>query len=179
MNDFLFSFLYIKYYKNDEKVIYIPREISIYVEIPNCFRDFIETYPILRTFTTIEIDSKKLPNLILEKREKKLFEHLKVSNVVSFIKENIGIENPSYYQIKQFINSFLSQISEENIQKIDDDIKKKIIASTRHFTKNPYSNLLKENNAANNVNEDNCQKSELTEKDILEKLLMKIIMKLM
>ena len=42
MNDFLFSFLYLKYYKNDEKVIYIPREISIYVEIPNCFEIFLK-----------------------------------------------------------------------------------------------------------------------------------------
>jgi len=29
MNDFLFSFLFTKYYKNDEKVIYIPKELSI------------------------------------------------------------------------------------------------------------------------------------------------------
>ena len=170
MNDFLFSFLYIKYYKNDEKVIYIPREISIYVEIPNCFRDFIETYPILRTFTTIEIDSKKLPKLNLNEKEKNLFKLLEIKDVDSFVKKNIGIENPSYYQIKQFINSFLSQISGDNIQNLNNDTKEKIIASTRHFTKNPYSNLLKENNAANNVNEGNCQKSELTEKDILEKL---------
>lgn len=29
MNDFLFSFLFTKYYKNDENVIYIPKEINI------------------------------------------------------------------------------------------------------------------------------------------------------
>ena len=50
MNDFLFSFLFTKYYKNDETIIYIPKEIKIYVEIPNCFVDFIETYPILKSF---------------------------------------------------------------------------------------------------------------------------------
>ena len=194
MNDFLFSFLYLKYYKNDEKVIYIPREISIYVEIPNCFRDFFETYPILKIYKPKqknkseldsnkneknfhEINSKDKPELDLNKDEKNLFVLLKIKDPKEFIYSHIGIENPSYYQIKQFINSFLCQITNKNYQDfLKDDIKNKRIQSTKHFTKNLYSDLLKENNKEdkdNNKdnNEDNKnEKSKITEKDILEKL---------
>ena len=65
MNDFLFSFLFTKYYKNDEKVIYIPREINIYVEIPNCFISFIETYPILEI--SISNYCSKMKNKVIQK----------------------------------------------------------------------------------------------------------------
>ena len=37
INEFLFSFLIIKFYTNNEYIIYIPNNINIYIEIPNSF----------------------------------------------------------------------------------------------------------------------------------------------
>ena len=150
MNDFLFSFLFTQYYKNDVNVIYIPREFSIFVEIPNCFVNFIETYPILKIFIEnqkeeINLESQRKLKLLNEK-EKNLFNSLDIANVEEFINKKIQIKNPSYYQKRQFINAFLSQIDSDNIPKINEDIFEKIINATRHFTENKYSSLLKEAN---------------------------------
>ena len=177
MNDFLFSFLYTKYYKNDEKIIYIPREISIYVEIPNCFSNFIETYPLLKIFKTNEVNSEEPPELELTKEEKKIFINLNIKNVNNFINKNIGIENHSYYQKRQFINAFLSQIKDINDEEIIQKFKKyqkTIIESTKHFTKNPYSNLLKERPKDDNKIENKSKKNYLTEDEILNKLSLTV-----
>ena len=37
LNEFLFSFLITKFYSNSENVLYIPIDIEIFVEVPNCF----------------------------------------------------------------------------------------------------------------------------------------------
>jgi hypothetical protein len=50
INEFLFSFLITKFYSSNENIIYIPLNIEIYVEIPNCFKDFISNYKILTLF---------------------------------------------------------------------------------------------------------------------------------
>ena len=50
LNEFLFSFLITKFYSNNENIIYIPINIEIYIEIPNCFNDFISNYKILQFF---------------------------------------------------------------------------------------------------------------------------------
>ena len=47
LNEFLFSFLITKFYSNNEDFIYIPSNLEIYVEIPNCFNDFIQNHKIL------------------------------------------------------------------------------------------------------------------------------------
>ena len=146
MNDFLFSFLFTKYYKNDENVIYIPRELKIYVEIPNCFISFIETYPILKIFQKIEINLENPKELILSDNEKELFASLGIDKEEEFIKNNIKIENASYYQKRQFINSFLSQITINNASQLNDDLKQNIIDSTQYFTLNCYSDLIKQKN---------------------------------
>ena len=174
MNDFLFSFLFTKYYKNDENVIYIPKEIKIYVEIPNCFVDFIETYPILKSFKNNDEQSEKINldnqrNLQLTDKEKFLFDNLINMDVEQFIIEKIGIDNPSYYQKRQFINSLLSQINENNISKLKStNFFNKIIESTKHFTENHYSKLLKEeNDKKEEINENNINSND---NKILEKL---------
>ena len=100
MNDFLFSFLFTKYYKNDEKVICIPRELSIYIEIPNCFNNFIENYEILEIFKDEqrkEINLNDPRPFKLEEQEKTILEALEISNLEELIKKNIDIENYSYY----------------------------------------------------------------------------------
>ena len=79
MNDFLFSFLFTKYYKNDENVIYIPKDYKIYVEIPNCFINFMDTYPILNIFQNEqrkEINLENQRELELRQNEELLFNNL-------------------------------------------------------------------------------------------------------
>ena len=60
LNEFLFSFLITKFYSNNENIIYIPQNIEIYIEIPNCYKDFMENYAILKSF---DLEIIGLPNL--------------------------------------------------------------------------------------------------------------------
>ena len=157
MNDFLFSFLFTKYYKNDENVIYIPRELNIYIEIPNCFNNFIENYTILKIFKG---EQRKEINLTyqrpfkLEKQEEKILKLLNILNIEKFINKNIGIKNPSYYQKRQFLNSFLCQITPDNAHLLKEDILKKKIEATKYFIENSFSDLLKEENDGKEKSED-------------------------
>ena len=47
MLDFLFNILITKIYKQNEKIISLPKDIEIKIEIPNSFIDFFEKFPIL------------------------------------------------------------------------------------------------------------------------------------
>ena len=64
LNEFLFSLLITKFYSNNENIIYIPKEIEIYVEIPNCFTNFISKYGIFPLLITKILYLKQI---ILEK----------------------------------------------------------------------------------------------------------------
>ena len=66
MKYFLFAILITKLYQTNDNILYIPKNINIYVEIPNGPFQFLEDYPILtlfqRTNITLDIDSEnKLP----------------------------------------------------------------------------------------------------------------------
>ena len=193
MNDFLFSFLFTKYYKNDENVIYINREFKIFIEIPNCFINFIDTYPMLKIFKNeqkIEINLNKLRPFKFKDYENDYIDSIKNQDkrngkdlyplfneekkIDAFIKENIGIDEPSYYQKRQFINSFLSQLKIKNIRYIDESDFNAIIKSTKYFTINPYSKLLKRKKLKNeeeilneltNINIDDDDEYNKLEKD--------------
>ena len=47
MLDFLFSIIITKIYRQNEKIIYLPKDIEIKIEIPNGFINFFEKFPIL------------------------------------------------------------------------------------------------------------------------------------
>ena len=38
INEFLFSFLITKFYNYKDSIIYVPKDIDIYIEIPNCLK---------------------------------------------------------------------------------------------------------------------------------------------
>ena len=61
INEFLFSFLITKFYSNNETIIYIPKDIFIYIEIPNCFDNFLEKFSLLKIFKKDNISFDKLP----------------------------------------------------------------------------------------------------------------------
>ena len=68
INEFLFCFLITKFYKNNENIIYIPKDIFIYIEIPNCYEDYLSKFRILNIFNKENITFKNMPlfNLSVE-----------------------------------------------------------------------------------------------------------------
>ena len=155
INEFLFSFLITKFYTNNEDIIYIPNNIKIYVEIPNSFENYLTKFGILNVFEIEHIELGKLPNLELDKNIRQIFNRMigKETNeeIEEFIKENIGIKEYSYHQVKTFINLFINQFSIfdsklkfTNSQ--DDDITNKCIKdfaqSTKYFTNGGFAKLI-------------------------------------
>ena len=65
LNEFLFSFLITKKYSNDENIIFIPKNIEIYIKIPNCFNDFMSNYGVLKFFDLKVIKLDEIPKLNL------------------------------------------------------------------------------------------------------------------
>jgi hypothetical protein len=58
INEFLFSFLITKFYINNEDIIFIPKDIYIYIEIPNCLgKNYLTKVGILNFF--------KIQNIVL------------------------------------------------------------------------------------------------------------------
>ena len=115
INEFLFSFLVTKFYPNNGNIIYIPNNIKIYVEIPNSFENYLKKFGILNVFETENIALGKLPEIELEKYINQIFNRMigKSTNkeIEEFIKENIGIKEYSYHQVKTFIQIFISQVN--------------------------------------------------------------------
>jgi len=65
LSEFLFSFLILKYYSQDENIFYYGDEIKIKVEIPNSFIDFKTVFPIFIFFENVYIELQHLPSLIV------------------------------------------------------------------------------------------------------------------
>ena len=66
INEFLFSFLITKFYTNNENIIYIPKDISIYIEVPNCFKSYLSKFNILTIFKNKILLLKIFRNLIIQ-----------------------------------------------------------------------------------------------------------------
>ena len=71
LNEFLFSILITKFYANNENILYMPKNIEIYIEIPNCFKDFLSNYDILNSFSITKINLNKEPDLKLSSKNLK------------------------------------------------------------------------------------------------------------
>ena len=116
LNEFFFSFLITKFYSNNENIIYIPKNIEIFIEIPNCFDDFMKNYNILTFFKEDKIKIKPIPPLQLSDDKILLFNKMlnldSNEKIDSFIKEKLNkikLTKYSYHQINIFINLFISQ----------------------------------------------------------------------
>ena len=178
INEFLFSFLITRFYTYKEDIIYIPNNLNIYIEIPNCSQDYLSQIGILKFFPIEnivlgEITSNKNKNITNIKMEKlKLKQEIrdkfkamigqdKNEKIEEYIKKNIGIENYSYHQISIYIKLFISQYSrlEGNINLLDSgkkDITDKCLnnfkETSKLFTNGGFSKLLiqKKSNQDNN-----------------------------
>ena len=157
MNEFLFSFLITKFYTNNENIIHIPQDIEIYIEIQNCFYNYISKFGILREFTRENISLENMSPLYF--REDIIYNMLRIMTgievtveIEEFIKRHIGIEKYSYHQIIIFIKLFISQYSKISLTtklKIlgnnNEDMTQKYIVdfakSTIYFTNGEFAKL--------------------------------------
>ena len=137
LNEFLFCFLITKFYTNNENIIYIPTNIEIYVEIPNCFKDFKSNYNILKPFHKYTIDFVNLPKLYLGNEKRNLIKNMlgfstdeetykyiiKIMNTkekngkLFYEEKNNKLKRFSYHQINIFINLFINQYNKFNGKK--------------------------------------------------------------
>ena len=117
INEFLFSFLIVKFYTDKETIIYIPKDIEIYIEIPNCFKDYLSQFKILNLFPKEIITLENKPKLELTQEKLNIFDRmlgLKTNEEIEekFLKKYMkNYKNYSYYQINIFIKLFISQFS--------------------------------------------------------------------
>ena len=154
INEFFFSFLITRFYTNNENIIYIPKDIYIYIEIPNCFEAYLSKFNILKIFNKDNITFENMPpfNFLDE-----IINHFKnmlgiESNegIQEFVKKYIGPKIYSYHQVNIFVKLFISQYSKfKNKIKFTDngkDVTKECIQEfancTQYFTNGGFSQLL-------------------------------------
>ena len=170
INEFLFSFLITKFYTNNEDIIYIPNNIKIYIEIPNCIENYLTKIGILNVFNIENIvlgelktneqkniTNIKKPKLELEQKSIKIFKKMngyeKNEQIEEFIKKNIGIKEYSFHQVQTFIKLFISQFkylegktfileSEQTIKCIEYFAKSQNILQTEDLSFIIYNKLL-------------------------------------
>ena len=157
LNEFFFSFLITKFYLNNESIIYIPNDIDIYIEIPNCFENYSSKFGILNIFKKENITLENMPPFNYSKEMIDIFNRMLGINSNEGIKEfvekyfkKIGIEKYTYHQINIFIKLFISQYSKFKGKLIfksnDVDVTEKCIEdfskSTKYFTNGGFARLL-------------------------------------
>ena len=169
INEFLFSVLITKFYINNGNIIYIPNNLKIYIEIPNCFEHYLKKIGILNIFNIENIvlgelksnEQKNIANIKMDKLElepelknifKKLFEYDNDKQIEEFIQNNIGIKEYSYYQVHIFIKLFISQFGkfdrklkflDSHQNDITNEILKEFDESSKYFTNGGFAQLLK------------------------------------
>ena len=171
INEFFFSFLITKFYTNNESIIYIPKDIYIYIEIPNCFEDYLSKFSILNIFNKENITRQNKPNFNYPPKIINIFKNMleidSNDGIQNFVnkyiqpikkkeakigkgKEENVLEKYSYHQINIFIKLFISQYSkfEDKIyfSKNGKDVTKQSIRAfaqcTQYFTNGGFSKLL-------------------------------------
>ena len=115
LNEFLFSFLITKFYNNTENIIYIPKDIDIYIEIPNCFENYLSKLNILKLFKRENIKFENMPKLDLPQNIidifNRLLEYDSNDKIEEFIKKYLDIDKYSYHQLIILIKFFISYFS--------------------------------------------------------------------
>ena len=155
INEFFFSFLITKFYTNNENIIYIPKDISIYIEIPNCFKSYLSKFSMLTIFKTETITFESMPKFNYPRETINIFERMLGINsnekMQLWVKKNIGIERYSYHQINIFIKLFISQYNKfktklkfigENNEDVTDKCIEEFANCTKYFTDGGFSRLM-------------------------------------
>ena len=107
MKYFLFAMLITKLYQANDNILYIPKKINIYVEIPNGPQKFLDDFPILNLFKNIHITlDKQLPLEIPDASEIKDL-MWKEEEITNENKNNVltYIEKQNYLNTINYLNS--------------------------------------------------------------------------
>ena len=154
INEFLFSFLVTKFYSNNENILYIPKDISIYIEIPNCFDDYLKKFDILNIFPRENITFENMPAFNYPEETIKIFSRMLEINsnieIQNFVKKYIDIPRYSYHQINIFIKLFISQYSKfdskiyfySNGKNVTEERISQFALCTKYFTNGGFAQLL-------------------------------------
>ena len=155
INEFFFSILITKFYTNNENIIYIPKDIHIYIEIPNCFDNYLSKFSILKIFKNDNITIENMPPFNYPPEIINLFDRMlgikSNEEMEKFVKKHIGVERYSYHQINIFIKLFVSQYSKFKtrlrfVSEDGKDVTEKCIEEfakcTQYFTNGGFSKLL-------------------------------------
>ena len=168
INEFLFSFLITKFYINNEDIIYIPKDINFYIEIPNCFTNYLTKIGLLNVFDieNIVLGEKKtniqknitninMEHLELDENTRAIFKNMidtdKNEEIEVYIKSKIGLTEYSYHQVHTFIKLFISQYSKIegklnftdcNGKNITETCIKNFAESTKYFTNGGFAKIL-------------------------------------
>ena len=185
LNEFFFSFLITKFYINNGNVIYISKDIYIYIEIPNCFENYLSKFDLLNIFKKESIAINNMPPFNYSKEVINIFERILginsndgIKNFVEKYFNKIGIEKYTYYQIDIFIKLFISQFKiyqnklifrnnnkEDETEKYIEDFSK----CTKYFINGRFCKLLTEicNNNDNNRKDYISKLSEIYDNDLM------------
>ena len=154
LNEFFLSFLITRFYKNDENIIYIPKDIHIYIEIPNCFEDYLSKFSILKIFDKENITLENMSPFDLPYEIRNDFKNIlgikSNEEIQEFVKKYIGIPKYSYHQINIFIKIFMSQLGKfktkihifENGKDVTDKVIEEFTNSIKYFTNGGFTQLL-------------------------------------
>jgi hypothetical protein len=155
INEFFFSFLITRFYTNNENMIYIPKDIHIYIEIPNCFNDYLSKFNILKIFNkeNITFDNMSPLNYPIEIRNR--FKNMlgidSNEDIQKFVKKYIGVPKYSYHQINIFVKLFISQYNKlkkkihfknDKGKDVTDKCIQDIANCTKYFTNGGFAQLL-------------------------------------
>ena len=154
LNEFFFSFFITRFYTNDENMIYIPKDIYIYIEIPNCFKDYLSKFSLLKKFQYHNISFENMSPFNYPEEIINHFSNMLGINsneqIKEFVQKYIGVKKCSYHQINIFVKLFISQYSKfkaklifkENEKDVTDDCIKEFAKCTTYFTNGGFSQLL-------------------------------------
>ena len=157
MNEFLFSFLITKFYSNNENIIYIPNDIHIYVEIPNCFEDYLSKFNLLKIFKRDNITFETMPGYNYPEEIIKIFKRMlgidSNEKIKEFVEKYIGITRPqpySFHQINIFIKLFISQYNQfecklrflNGKKDVTEECISEFAKCTQYFTNGSFAKLI-------------------------------------
>ena len=146
MNYFLFSILITKFYQTNDNILYIPKNIKIYIEIPNGTHQFLDDYPILTIFKRTNITlNKQLPldiedknilknlmwtdddiNYLNEEKNMTYIEKKIYMNILYYLSSNKVEDKINYYEkIKKLAKSSTKCIYDKKIKKSEVSLKNK------------------------------------------------------
>ena len=146
LNYFLFSILITKFYQTNDNILYIPKNIKIYIEIPNGIHQFLDDYPILTIFKRTNITlNKQLPldiedknilknlmwtdddiNYLNEEKNMTYIEKKIYMNILYYLSSNKVEDKINYYEkIKKLAKSFTKCIYDKKIKKSEVSLKNK------------------------------------------------------